>query len=293
MNLSDDAKSLIKLEVDALLKEHRSIRDELNIYRWAIRLLFVVLLGGSVVGVLKLQDYLDDRIQRRSEELSSIIYGSAAQSAGDFRTAIEQYHPYLEKLESPLFRPSEPIRSIYYYKFLMALADDYSVDPGGKFSSLSAFNALVSSKQYQKDWPVNQRKWNQDHAIMNAWARVQLKYGSDEKAIQEALGYMTAAASRAERPSDKAAHHFGAAILNLCMGNLSEAKSHISIAHDMSPRTHGLGLFYADYAKDLEYEAPMWERVAKIMKKEDLKDRYERFMRDMQASKHIKPKRDA
>lgn len=113
MKLSDDTKKLLEEHFEQLSRKNEDTLRELSVYRWALRMFFAVLFGGSVLGFLKLQDYLDDRIQKRAEDLSGIIYGSAAQSSGDPRTAIEQYSPFLERLEAPVFRPSEPIRSIY------------------------------------------------------------------------------------------------------------------------------------------------------------------------------------
>ena len=127
MQLSEAAKELVAKHVAALTQANEATLGELKFYRWALRAFFVLLFGGSILGVLKLQDYLDDRIQKRSEELSGILYGSLAQSSEDHAAAVDQFAACLEKLENPVFRPAESVRAIYYRRFLFALADDMEV----------------------------------------------------------------------------------------------------------------------------------------------------------------------
>ena len=281
MELTEDAKALIAGYVSQLSKANEATLKELNLYRWALRAFFVLLFGGSVLGVLKLQDYLDDRIQKRWEDLGGIIYGSAAQSAGDPSTAVEQYTPFLEKLETPVFRPSEPIRSIYYYRFIQALADDNEVDAHGDFLVAPAFVALLASKTYGRDLLANQRRWNQDATLLNARARCAVKFESSVEALQRAKELFAKASAIADRPSEKAGNYFALAMLALAAGDGDQARNYLVSAVKTSPRTHGIKEFVGVYKADMEAEYAIWDRAARIYGKPGIEGRYEILMKGL------------
>jgi hypothetical protein len=278
MQLTEEAKELVAKHVAELSRANEAMLRELNMYRWALRAFFVLLFGGSILGVLKLQDYLDDRIQKRSEELSGIIYGSAAQSSGDPSAAVEQYAAFLEKLENPVFRPSETIRSIYYTRFLEALADDSQVDANGDFLVQPAYIALLESKTYRRDLIVNQRKWNNDPIILNAMARCLVKFEPTKEKLHAAMALFGRAASIADRPSDRASNHFAMAMMHLAAGDVVSARRFIEQMGEISPRTHGIKLYGGTLKGDLENEYQMWDRAARINGQPGIAERYETVM---------------
>src|SRR5947207_6052661 len=117
MELTPEAKEAIAKEFERLSKANADTLKELEVYRWALRAIFLLLFGGTILGFLKLQGYLDERIQRRNEDLNGIIYGNVAQNSNDPGTAVEQYYGFLEKMDDALTRPSESVRAIYYLRF--------------------------------------------------------------------------------------------------------------------------------------------------------------------------------
>jgi tetratricopeptide (TPR) repeat protein len=281
MELSDEAKDLIAHQFAQLSKSNEATLRELNVYRWALRTFFVVLFGGSILGVLKLQDYLDDRIQKRSEDLSAIIYGNAAQSSGDPSSAIEQYGPFLEKLENPVFRPSEAIRAIYYYRFIQALADDPQVDANGDFLVGPAYAALLESKTYKRDLVSNQRKWNQDAIILNARARCLVKFEGTQEGLREAAALFRRASGIADRASDKASNYFALAMMSLAAGDTETARTNFVSAMETSPRSHGIKQYIGIYRQDLESEYQIWDRAARLYGRAGVGERYESVMKSL------------
>jgi hypothetical protein len=288
MELTDDAKALIAGYVSELSKANEATLKELRLYRWALRAFFVLLFGGSVLGILKLQDYLDDRIQKRWEDLGGIIYGSAAQSAGDPSSAVEQYIPFLEKLETPVLRPSQSIRSIYYYRFIQALADDNEVDAHGDFLAAPAFVALLASKTYGRDLVANQRRWNEDATLLNARARCSVKFESSVEALDGAKELFARASAIADKPSEKAGNEFGLAMMALAAGNAEQARNYFISAMDTSPRTHGIKEFAGLYKADMETEYAIWDRAARIYGKPGIAGRYETLMKALIAERTMK-----
>jgi hypothetical protein len=278
MELTPEAKELIAKEVESLTKSSSALLQELEIYRWALRVLFVLLFGGTLLGIFKLQAYLDDRIQKRSEQLSGFVYGSAAQSSGDPRTAIEQYKDFLGNLESAVLRPSEPIRSIYYLKFIQALADDNQTEPDGDFEVRGVYLTLIGSKFFKKDWLLNEGRWRNDASYLNAWGRCQVKFGSSLADIESAYKLFERAVQSADRPSDKAANHFAMAMVSLIENKEDEAKTLFLRAAEVSPKTHAIKDYVGIFKNDLEGEYQIWERGAQLLKNPGLADRYNRTM---------------
>lgn len=290
MQLSEEAKELVAKHVAALTQANEATLRELKFYRWALRAFFVLLFGGSILGVLKLQDYLDDRIQKRSEELSGIVYGSLAQSNEDPATAVDQYAAFLEKLENPLFRPAESIRAIYFRRFLFALADDMEVDANGEFLGRPAYVELLGSKTYKRDLLANQRRWNKDPLVLNAMARCLVKFESTKEALNAAMALFVYAGNIADRPRDKAANSLAVAMLYLSAGDTESARPWFEQSFAFSPRTHGIRNYGGTFTSDLENEYPLWSRAARIHGQPGLPDRYATVMRSLIAKYAAAPR---
>lgn len=290
MQLSEEAKELVAKQVAALTQANEATLRELKFYRWALRAFFVLLFGGSILGVLKLQDYLDDRIQQRSEELSGIVYGSLAQSSDDPAAAVDQYAAFLEKLENPVFRPSESIRAIYYRRFFFALAEDMQVDANGEFIARPAYVELLASKSYKRDLLANQRRWNKDPLVQNAMARCLVKFESTKEALDEAKARFVYAGNIADRPSDRARNSLALALLYLSAGDTESAGRLFEQSFAFSPRTHGVGYYAGTLTGDLENEYPIWGRAARIYGKPGLADRYATVMRSLIAKYAAAPR---
>jgi tetratricopeptide (TPR) repeat protein len=291
--LTAEAKELIAKEFDELSRKAAKTLQELAVYRWALRIFLAVFLGGTIFGVLRFQDYLDDRIQKRTEELSGIVYGSVAQSSFDPRTAIEQYNDFLPKLETAALRPSEPIRSIFYLRFIQALADDVELDPSGEFEVRPAFLALTESRYFKKDFLLNERRWRDDPVYLNSWGRCLVKFGASDNDIGAANRSFERAASVSDRPSAVASNQFAMAMIALARGREDDAKSLFQKAMEASPRSHGVNSFVGDYRSDFEGEYQVWERCARVLNSPGIADRYARVMRTLIAEHRAKGTRTA
>ena len=90
--LSEEAKNLIELQCRSVLEQYRDALRE--IYKWAARSFFALVLGGSIVGFFQLQDYLDERITKNTSNLEHLFYAKFAPD----REALLQVKPYFQKL---------------------------------------------------------------------------------------------------------------------------------------------------------------------------------------------------
>jgi tetratricopeptide (TPR) repeat protein len=281
MELTDEAKELIAREFEALAKKTNDTLQELKIYRWALRIIFALLFGGTVLGVLKLQDYLDRRIEERSEELSGIVYGNVAQAAGDLGTAIEQYSDVLDKLDNAVFRPSESIRSIYYFRFIQALAYDNQTDPDGEFAVNHVFLSLLRSKSFKKDRLQNEKSWRSDPVYLDAWAMCLVKFGESVQEIESAYVWFEAAAKEQSRPNGVASSYFAMAMVALARGNEDDARALIQKSAAASPKSHGIEVYSGELSEDLQSEYQVWERSANKLQKPGIASRYSKVMQSL------------
>ena len=71
-----EARMELRTEVAERLAVHQKLVQELEIYKWVIRFLFVILLGGSIYGILSFGSFVDARIadrMKRSDKLSQAL----------------------------------------------------------------------------------------------------------------------------------------------------------------------------------------------------------------------------
>jgi hypothetical protein len=80
-----------------------------------------------------------------------------------------------------------------------------------------------------------------------------------------------------------AQNYFAKAMLLLAMGSSDQAADSLKTASSKSPRTHGLNLFVANLKNDLEGEAEIWERAARIFQKPGIDDRYQMLISRLKA----------
>jgi hypothetical protein len=70
----------------------------MNTYKWIIRGLFVLFLGGSILGIYKFQDYLDDRIAGRIAKFDNVYLASVLSTSNQYRTALQEINTYFDKI---------------------------------------------------------------------------------------------------------------------------------------------------------------------------------------------------
>ena len=67
----------------------------MNLYKWVLRIAFVLFLGGSIFGILKIQDYVDDRVAKRVEKQDTLYSASAYNAGNNYRYALENLELFI------------------------------------------------------------------------------------------------------------------------------------------------------------------------------------------------------
>src|SRR3954447_17543165 len=88
MELSEEAKKLVQEECKAVLEKDKEVLREVAAYKWAARIFFTLVLGGSIVGIFKAQDYIDDRIAKRTENLERLFLAKSLSDGGQAQDAL-------------------------------------------------------------------------------------------------------------------------------------------------------------------------------------------------------------
>jgi hypothetical protein len=281
MPLTDEAKKLIKDEYDALTKEQLTVLTELRIYQWLGRLFFTAVLGGTILGIWKLQDYLDIRIAARNDHYEDVYFGVAMASQAP-EEAATRFAGALSTLEEPIFKPSESFRAQYYFFFIRALAESYAQAPDGSFAEKLAWDQLTSSKLFMRDKVRHFQEWTKDSLFCNLWAHCMLKYQNDKDVLDGARDYFQKALDLATFPRAKSSNCLAIALLDIIDGKDDDAIQMIKDARYWNAAT--TNNLTGEAAPDLQREYQMFNLAAKSHGK-NFDQLYKRFIEKVNAPK--------
>lgn len=240
--LSEEAKKAIKDEFREFMYENQKTLDELDLYKWVIRALFVLLLGGSIVGIYKFQDYLDDRIATRIEKFDDVYLANILSASSENRNALEQIGNFFDKLsdgskvavgaktqeqgfEQDLSRASDlskAQRDFFFVTLLDAVAyiNDMGIDDN--YVGKSYWIALIKNRYFQRDFVLAQR-WEANQKFNNRMANAYARFAENIDDVRQSKRYFEAALSAATLPLDKAQNCFGLTFISLVLDNLDSA----------------------------------------------------------------------
>lgn len=284
MTLTEEAKELISREFETLSKPIEKTLWELEIYKWVLRVLFVILFGGSIFGVYKLQDYLDGRIVSRNEEYSGLIYGTIAQLSYDPDSAVEMYYSFLNTLNESVYRPNKMIRSIFFTHFITALANANKVDPQGEFEVKSIYSDLINSKWFKKDSPSNDEKWKNDPYFQNALGMCRVKFGDTAEDIDKAQPFFECGEKATKNPIEIAPIIFAKGLLALAKGNDAEAQKWFREAATLSPKIFGTTNLTGSINTDFPAEVEVWTRASRKFGTTEFEQRYKKVINNLTSS---------
>jgi hypothetical protein len=164
--LSEEATKLIKVKCEEFFAQERSLLTELNLYRWALRALFVVVLGGSVFGIIKAQDYLDDIVARHVQKQDDLYSGAVLTAAGDSRGALERLDSFVNNVGTDkgmwdVKDVSVEQRSFLLFSLLTALSSIEDMDINGEFIGKGDWTMLLDDPVFRNRFLISNR-WESD-----------------------------------------------------------------------------------------------------------------------------------
>jgi len=197
--LSDDAVKLIKEQCEAFLKEEKAVLFEMNIYRWVLRGLFVVILGGSIFGIFKVQEYVDGRVASRVERQDDLYSGAVMAVTGGPRAALEKLDNFVNGVSGTTLQDSSTVwhldkiskdqQTFFFISFISALASIRDQDVDGEFIGKSHWRILLSDRYFQQQFVISER-WGANSRLSYQMAICYLKFADSKSEIETARRYL-------------------------------------------------------------------------------------------------------
>lgn len=278
----------LKEDVRTLMTEQQRTLRELNIYKWAIRFLFVIVLGGSILGAAKYLEYMDRRVDRRIAERAiktdrltlAVTYGYSNQ----WRRSLLS----LDKiLLDPTFSDLDPdFKSALFINYLWVLGqlDDQQAD--GSWVGDAEWKRLNSDRDFVSEF-ITGSAWEHDSDVNSSLGFCTLKYSSEDSLLKTARNYFQKAVEDAEPEQKKAPHLFGLAMIALIEGDQKAAIDKLRKAEELEPseyRIEDLFIYRNSFMNRAEFK--VWEGVARRVKGENFGGLYEQLLKTASAPRN-------
>ncbi len=250
--LSEEAKNLIELQCRSVLEQYRDALREVQIYKWAARSFFALVLGGSIVGFFQLQDYLDERITKNTSNLEHLFYAKSLSEVGEAREALPElleFARYSSSTPLPQSVPSTDSRNLFgdFAKagpairsyFFLNLLDVISAIPNDT-SDDAAFgriewNELLKNTRFRADILDNPR-WEDDERVLNSMGHAYAKFAPDREALLQVKPYFQKLRRYARSPDSKAMGSFVLGIYSLADNDIPAAAQRFGEANAAKPK---------------------------------------------------------
>lgn len=271
-------------------------KEQIDKFQWwliglrtAVISLFTVL-GLSIGGILSFPTYLDNEVNEaivdKNQDLMDLIYGGHALGMGDNLIALERFSRYLDKIENKDLDIDDEAGALFLSNYLYAIAYEMNVDEQHQFEVFPFYDKLKESKFYKKNYIIYQRYWKQDPTMVKVLAIIKLKFAKSPEEINEALILFNKSLQIHQNNTQETIKILNLTAIIYLLRNdeeeknfkLAQANLEKIIALDPSVFHLASGDIYRDFPEDIF----IWKNVAKIMKVEDLEDRYKHLISSIQ-----------
>jgi hypothetical protein len=259
MPFSEDAKAQIKEEValythkyhetlDELVSTYRDALDdiektktayrntivELNAWKWVVRFLFLLLLGGTVWGVAKYQDIIDNRIAQHVFKMDRLPTAISLAESSNWRGALIILNEVKEDFTKTEFKPSKEFKDGFYPNYVWILSQpDLGRETDGSFVGQPQWDELSHDRDYSD--LVTAGTFRYDDGFNTSLAFCMLKFvGKDRNNLSIARSYFQAALDSAE-PGRKSPRLFNLAMLDLIEEKNDLAREKLKQAEELNP----------------------------------------------------------
>lgn len=278
----------LKEDVRTLMTEQQRTLRELNIYKWAIRFVFVMVLGGSILGAATYLDYMDRRVDRRIAEraiktdrlILAVTYGYSYQ----WRRSLLS----LDKiLQDPTFSDLDPdFKSALFINYLWVLGQIEDQQADGSWVGDAEWKRLNSDRDFVSEF-ITGSAWEHDSDVNNSLGFCTLKYSSEDSLLTTARNYFQKAVEDAKPEQKKAPHLFGLAMIDLIEGDQKAAIAKLRRAEELEPseyRIEDLFIYRNSFMNRAEFK--VWEGVARRVKGENFGGLYEQLLKTASAPRN-------
>jgi len=302
MQLTEDAKALIKGEVDgytkkyqdtleALVKEYQRELDdlgktkseykntliELNVDKWVIRFIFALVIGGTIWGLVKYQDIIDNRIALHVTKMDRLPTAISLGEVGNWRGALTHLDSIKEDFKKTEFKPTQEFKNAFYPTYLWVLGQVEASEPDGTWVGQEQWKKLNEDPDYIA--LKTSGYWDYDEAMNNYWAFCTLKYVKADDVLQTARNYFQRAYNVAEPKQRKGPHLFALAMIDIIENKQPSAIERVKEAEELNPlgyKRDDMWVYRNTFINSTEFK--IWEQVCRQVNAGDFKQKYEQFI---------------
>ena len=199
----EETKKAIDEQCKIILEQYKDTLREVEIYKWAVRVFFTIVLGGSIIGIFQLQDYLDDRIAKGTTHLEQLVFAKLLSDNGQYMDALPELVDYARSVSSsPVsstvrarnggynifgdFNKAGPsIRSYFFLDALDVLTGIQSNDIEAAEFGAPEWEELKNNERFREDILENPR-WANDPRVLNRLGLGAAKFAKDREAAVSA-----------------------------------------------------------------------------------------------------------
>jgi hypothetical protein len=269
----ENVKYKFQVESQEILEKYRKTLKELEGYKWALRFFFTLLLGGSIFGFLKYQEYLDTRIAERMQKLESFSYALVLINNGENRSALGELDDLYSALKLPEFKATEKFKIYYYYNVLRALNPLFDMDGDGSYVGKFEWDRLNNDDDFKRSFKTDNRYYYNDF-VQNTFAICTLKYTSSPDVIKKARGYFERAQQEAITNESKAVNTYDLAMLDLIENNEPSAIENFKKAEGLYPKGYSVDNLVLDDEALSGGEFQMYVKAAERIGNHNFQEQY-------------------
>ena len=189
-----EARMELKTEVAERLAAHQKLVQELEIYKWVIRFLFVIFLGGSIYGILNFVHFVDTRIADRVKKSDKLAQALSFAQLGQWGPALQTFDEVYNDYKTTNSFPDGEYLEFLYSKWIWILAQNDSQQNQSTWVGEFEWKILNDEREFRQGFLGNSA-WKLNEAVQTNLAYCTLKFDKSQDAIGNARSYFEQALS--------------------------------------------------------------------------------------------------
>jgi hypothetical protein len=264
-------------------KDYRNTLLELNVDKWLFRLLFAAVIGGTIWGLTKFDDVLNNRISTHIESVDKLSLSVALANTGQWANALSTLEQFQQEAASSGYKPDDRAKRFVFTIYLWILSGmDDKAQGNTAWLGATDWEEVIRNKDFIH-LITNDPNLKADADLNHNLAYCNLKFGTSLESMAAAEGYENTAMSAETYLDRKAPHDFSLALFALLKHDTQAAKEHLMKAEAEDPSRYLIEdlLKYKDsFLNSAEFS--IWDFVAKRDEPgRDFRTEYEQVLHEM------------
>jgi tetratricopeptide (TPR) repeat protein len=262
----EKTKLQYKADINELLAKNQELvgkmqesLHELQLYKWAIRGIILLVLGGSVLTILKYKEVIDAQIMVRMAKSDRLNLAIQLGSQGQWREALMTLDEIWVDIRKSPDAVNSQYKSFFFRNFLWVISQTEERRPDGSFVGAEEWKQLNADPDFRAEF-ITSPRWDNDPAINDNLAFAFLKF---EGSTTVARKYFQVALNSSHPDIRKAPNYFALAMVDLIDNEPEKAIAGFQQAGRLDPSSYSIedaGKYANSFMNSTEFT--IWEAVA-------------------------------